>query len=251
MDRSDNPRWLRTIIGFVAAMSAVCLIALGIRAAIPIFQSTPTPTPTQAIVAQATSTVTPTPTETSTPTPTLTPTPTNTPTPTLTPTPSPTPRPAPPGATLGFCYRVQRGETIFSLAEKFDTSPYAINLVNDLFPPNLVYTYQILFIPTVLGRGPNFYIVQEGDTLTSIAEQCRLSASTIAGVNHLDLNVTLREGDAIDIPIPPFPPPAQFSYPKGPLPLVPYPPSCCNAYPPYRPLAHHCITKKWTTIKNQ
>ena len=193
--------------------------------------TTPTPEPTTTI------TSTPTLESTAVITPTFTPVPTTlTPTATLTPIPTPASIPAPSGATIGFCYRVLRGETIYSLAQRFDTSPYAINLANDLFPPNLVYTYQALFIPTELGRGPNVYIFAEGDTLDSIAEKCGLPASMIAGVNKPYSDIPFRAGDAVIIPIPPFPPPARFGYPTGPLPLVPYPPPCCNyAYPPYRP----------------
>jgi len=200
-----------------------------------VITDTPTPEPTAVI----TDTPTPEPTAVITDTPTLEPTMEPTTEPTTSPTVIPTPTPAsdsiPPGATIGFCYRVQPGETIYSLAQQFDTSPYAINLANDLFPPDLLYAYQTLFIPTELGHGPNIYIIQQGDTLASIAEQCHLPASMIAGVNNLDPGITLQVGAAIDIPIPPFPPPARFNYPTGPLPLVPYPPSCCDAYPPYQP----------------
>jgi len=204
-----------------------------------VMTTTPTLTPTVVI----TMTPTLTPTAVITATPTLTPTVVITMTPTveptvvitIEPTPSPTPNPnIPSGATTGFCYRVQRGESIYSLAEKFDTSPYAINLANDLFPPNLVYVYQMLFIPTELGRGPNVYVLEEDETLANIADKCGLPASMIAGVNKLDSGITLQKGDVLIIPIPPFPPPARFNYPTGPLPLVPYRP-CCNAYPPYNP----------------
>ncbi|MDP2952323.1 MAG: LysM domain-containing protein, partial [Chloroflexota bacterium] len=65
---------------------------------------------------------TPTPTATFTPTPF----PTSTPTSTLTSTPTATPTPE------VFTYRVQRGDTLLSLAAKFNTTVEAIKLVNNL-----------------------------------------------------------------------------------------------------------------------
>jgi LysM repeat protein len=185
-------------------------------------QATLTPTPTAPVIeptATATSILeTPTATPTSTP-PTATPT--NTPIPTSTPTPLPgptnTPIPIvtkpPPGATVGFCYRVREGETLYKIGQKFGVNPYYLNLVNDLYPPGYIVTHQIIFIPKQRGHGPNVYIVKPGDTLATIADQCRLTVSFLAWVNHLDEDVTLQPGHVLIIPIPPFPPPGRFVYP--------------------------------------
>jgi hypothetical protein len=173
--------------------------------------------------------------------------------PEVTPTPTPATEPAaplttepptllakiPPGATFGFCYRVRPGEeNIHFLAKKFDATPYAINLVNDLYPPNYIFTHQILFMPEEMGRGPNVYRIRAGDTLTSIAAECHLTAKMLIRRNELDPEIDpdapLPEGEALKIPIPYFPPPSRFEYPIGPIPVVPLPPPCC-ARPPYRP----------------
>lgn len=184
---------------------------------------------------------TPTPTATAVP---ITATPTPLP-PTATPTPPPptnTPGPppltnVPPGATVGFCHRVQPGDTVYSLAQTHGTTPYAINLVNDLHPPNRLLLYQGLFIPQQLGNGPNYYVVKAGDTLAGLAEACKLPVTVIAKANKIDPAATLTEGQVLFIPIPPFPPPSRYKYPTGIIPIVPYPPPprCCDAWPPYRP----------------
>lgn len=169
------------------------------------------------------------------PLPTITPTSTSTP---LPPAPTPTLPPLakiPPGATLGFCYRVEPGEeNIHFLAKKFSVTPYAINLVNDLHPPSYIFTHQILFMPQQLGHGPNVYIIRQGDTLASIAAECHLTPEIIIDRNRLDPaidpNQPLPEGQGLRIPIPYFPPPSRFPYPRGPVPVVPLPPSC---WPPY------------------
>lgn len=154
---------------------------------------------------------------------------TPTPTPTITPTSTPLPPETniPPGATIGFCYRVQLGEKIYDVAEKFDTTPDIINLVNDLYPPYLILAHQSLFIPTELGHGPNVYIAEAGDTLSSIANDCKLPVEVIRRANDLAAGVNIQEGHALIIPIPPFPPPARFEYP---LPLGRE--SCCRQSQP-------------------
>jgi spore germination protein len=119
----------------------------------------------------------------------------------------------PPGATVGFCYRVQSGETLYSLAKKFGVSPAYLSLVNDLYPPDYVFVHQPLFIPEQAGRGPNVIIVKPGDSLASIADGCKLTASMIAKANDLAADAALQPGHVLIIPIPPFPPPARFAYP--------------------------------------
>jgi len=201
----------------------------------------PTIEPTAGPTAEPTTGVTVVPTQAPTATATLVPPPLPTATPTaIPPTPAPTPTlpplaKIPPGATLGFCYRVEPGEeNIHFLAQKFGVTPYAINLVNDLHPPSYIFTHQILFMPQQLGRGPNVYIIRQGDTMTSIAAECHLTPEIIMDRNHLDPaidpNQPLPEGQGLRIPIPYFPPPSRFPYPRGPIPVVPLPPSC---WPPY------------------
>jgi len=170
-----------------------------------------------------------------TPTATFTPTSTPTATPTFTPTPIiPIPQPViPPNATLGFCYRTLPGDSLESLSAQYGTTPFAINLANDLNPPYYVKPYQTIFVPTYLGHGPNVYQTQPQETLNIIAERCKLPVEMLIRVNHIDVeaiplapslvpSVPLYEAGvtALIIPIPPFPPPSRYQYPA--LPIIPY-----------------------------
>jgi LysM repeat protein len=195
----------------------------------PTFTATFTPIPGQPTL---TPTLTITPTiETPTPipptaTPTLSPTLTPLPTPTSTSIPPQTV--VPPDAAVGFCYRVQEGDTLYSLAQKFGLDAQCISLVNELYPPGYIFTHQALFIPEQYGYGPKVYIVDTNDTtLTSIAEQCRLPVSFLASVNDLAESAILQPGHVVEIPLPPFPPPSRFSYP---------PPGAPSAFPPPGPI---------------
>ncbi|MEW5957774.1 MAG: LysM peptidoglycan-binding domain-containing protein [Chloroflexota bacterium] len=230
-------------------------------------QPTGQPTATPTATATATSTLQPgqnTPTPTSTPqtaTPALTFTPSPTPTPTSLPTFTPTPTPVPLAdipelnipatATEGFCYRVQEGETLYSLGQKFGVDAGYLNLVNDLNPSGYVYLHQALFIPTVPGSGPNVYRVKIGDTLVKIADDCHLPVDFLAQVNRIKIETPLylKQGETallkdgtlyttpadevilerLFIPLPPFAPPSRYPYPGSVAP--PIPPGC-NTYPP-------------------
>ncbi len=167
-----------------------------------------------------------------------TPTPLPPPTATFTPIPPP---PAtiyqmvyiPPGATYGFCYMAQPGEDIYTLSDKFNTTPYAINLANDLYEPYIIKGPQTIFVPQELGNGPNVYRVKPGDTLAILAERCKIPVEMLAQVNAIDLGeaqqhantILLTQGGGVTdliIPIPPFPPPSRYQYPRGPIPIIPY-----------------------------
>jgi LysM repeat protein len=114
---------------------------------------------------------------------------------------------------VGFCYRVQPNETVYSLGQKFGIGPHFINLANDLYPPGHIYPQQILFIPTQYGSGPNIYQVKPGDTLTAIADSCQLDPAFVAQVNNLPVNANLADIQFLIIPRPPFPPPSRYIWP--------------------------------------
>ncbi len=178
---------------------------------------------------------TPTPTlfvVTATPSPTLTPTPL----PTATNTPSAMVAQIPPGARQGFCYRAQPGDTLANLGNKCadDTrfcnlpDPGFISLTNDLNPPGHIYPQQVLFIPRGYGSGPNVYVVQAGDTLTKVAEQCHLKVDLLAYVNGLEEEANLEGITTLIIPRPLFAPPSRYPYPQVGPPSV-WPPPCSGS----------------------
>jgi len=149
-----------------------------------------------------------TPTPTATFTPTSFPTSTPTSTPTYTPTATPTPE--------VFTYRVQRGDTLLSLAAKFDTTVEAIKLVNNLTDDTIQWGVDILIplgpvgtgeggVPeptaTVLPTGGlETYIVQAGDTLITIAATFRTTVEALMEANDISNPEALRAGQELIIP---------------------------------------------------
>ncbi len=176
--------WLPFLLGalsvvFVVVGIVLVLAFLGQGRSIPLL-SRPTATPT------ATLTPTPAPTNTPTPTPTLTPTSTPSPTPTFTPTPS-----AP------FQYTVQEGDSLVSIAKKFNADLVTLMLLNNLNNTSTIYVGQPLIIPapntkrptptplpTFMPRGFKIqYFVLPGDTLQGIAAKFNSTVEAIIKAN--------------------------------------------------------------------
>ncbi len=118
------------------------------------------------------------------------------------PPPPDTPPPPPPdSATIGFCYRVQYGDTLSELAQYYGVPLEDLAAVNSVSREYFVIAGQGLFIPTGEIKGePNIYQVQAGDTLNNIAYQCGLTIKTLAETNGLTVDANLTPGQNLIIP---------------------------------------------------
>ncbi len=96
-------------------------------------------------------------------------------------------------------YQVQSGDTLYSIARKYDTTVDAIKTLNNLTSNNLSIG-QILRIPTSSVE-ENFitYQVQSGDTLYNIARKYDTTVDAIKTLNGLTSNI-LRIGQILRIP---------------------------------------------------
>ena len=106
-----------------------------------------------------------------------------------------------------FMYTVKRGDTLYSIAKKYNTTAKKIIDLNYLKSPNLSIG-QVLRIPEMYTPEnemilPNYtnYIVERGDTLYSIAKKYNVSVDTIIKDNSLSTN-TLNIGQTLKIRVP-------------------------------------------------
>lgn len=100
---------------------------------------------------------------------------------------------------------VKSGDTLFSIANEYDSSIAIITEANQLPTPNLVVG-QALVIP-IVGQ---YYVVQSGDSLFSIAEQFQMSVEALARTNQISFTQTLPVG--LRMYIPPLPKQAITSF---------------------------------------
>lgn len=111
--------------------------------------------------------------------------------------PAPQPRPCP-----GFVYTIAAGDTLFSIAARFNTTVQAILRANPGLDPNRLFIGEEICIPTPQPpacRG-TVYTIRAGDTLSSIARRFNTTVNAILRANPgLDPN-RLFIGQQICIP---------------------------------------------------
>lgn len=83
--------------------------------------------------------------------------------------------------------RVERGDTLYKLAKKYDTTAQSIIELNNLSNPNLIIVGERLRIEVSgdIPEGAVYYVVQRGDTLGKIARRYNTTVDEIAKLNNL------------------------------------------------------------------
>src|SRR5947209_6591088 len=117
-------------------------------------------------------------------------------------------------ATPGSNYTVQQGDTLSGIAQQAygDSNQWeAISNANNITDPNLIYAGQVLYIPTLASASPtpgSNYTVQQGDTLSSIAQRAYGDANQWQTIYNYPANKqvigpnpnVLRPGEVLFIP---------------------------------------------------
>ena len=113
-----------------------------------------------------------------------------------------TPPPMPADATLGFCHKVRCGETLSGIALHYGVSWEDLARINRVPMYYFVIAEQSLFIPSgEIKPGRHVYRAQPGDSLSSLAYQCGLSVTGLAGANNLAVDQPLTPGQVVVIPL--------------------------------------------------
>ena len=87
-----------------------------------------------------------------------------------------------------YYYTVQKGDTLYSIAKKFNTTVEKLKDINKL-NNNIISLGQKLLVSEKAPLDNNYYVVQKGDTLYSIAKKYNLSVDELKMYNNLDNDV--------------------------------------------------------------
>ena len=105
-----------------------------------------------------------------------------------------------PSTVITDTYKVQSGDTPYSISKKLDTTVTELKKLNNL-SSNMLSVGQVLKIPTKtvdIGE-TDIYQVQAGDTLYSIARKYNISVNELKNLNNLVDN-TLSIGQILEVP---------------------------------------------------
>jgi LysM repeat protein len=99
---------------------------------------------------------------------------------------------------------VSRGDTLYSVARRYGTTVNAIVQANGLRNSNRIYVGQRLVVSTSGAAQPvatsGTYVVQRGDTLSSIAYRHGVSTQALASANNIYNQNLIRRGQRLVIP---------------------------------------------------
>lgn len=88
-------------------------------------------------------------------------------------------------------YIVNKGDSLFSVAQKYNTNPVILAEINGLKLYDYIYPNQIVIVPK---SGTKLYITENGDTLNSIMNKMNTNISDLEKYNK---NIYLAPGQLI------------------------------------------------------
>ena len=113
------------------------------------------------------------------------------------------------GSGQGGTYTVRQGDTLNSIALKFNTTPQALATANNLSDADVIYAGQTLNVPGGAAQSPGYsgntgmcgqyYSVRWGDTLSAIAARHGTTVNALMQANNL-ARETINEGQRLCLP---------------------------------------------------
>ena len=97
-------------------------------------------------------------------------------------------------------YIVQHGDTLFGLADRFNTTIEALKTANSVLGNGRLLAGQSILVPSLTSSYVEVYEVQAGDTLFSISQRFNTSVGILQGLNDIADGSSILAGQSLIVP---------------------------------------------------
>ena len=97
-------------------------------------------------------------------------------------------------------YIVQSGDSLFSIAETFNTTIAELRQINGIADGDKIFAGQSILLPTGVGSFVEVYEVKPGDTLFGISKRFNTSVGIIQGLNEIGDSTHIESGQTLIVP---------------------------------------------------
>lgn len=97
-------------------------------------------------------------------------------------------------------YTIKPGDTLNSIANKFNTKPQVILEINNIYYPDDLRAGMDIIIPKEKEQYFNYYTIEKGDSLYKIAQKYNINPTLLASLNGLNMEDYIYPNQEILIP---------------------------------------------------
>lgn len=97
-------------------------------------------------------------------------------------------------------YRIKPGESLQSVAKKFDTNETTLKDLNNIYYSDSIRAGMDIIVPKNTNNYFSYYTIEAGDSLYGIARYYNINPELLASLNGLDMNDYIYPGQEILIP---------------------------------------------------
>ncbi len=97
-------------------------------------------------------------------------------------------------------YSVKPGETLQSIAKKFNTQEAYLKDINNIYINDQLRVGMDIIVPQNQEKYFNYYVIEKGDSLYSIAKRYNINPELLASMNGLNMNDYIYPNQEILIP---------------------------------------------------
>ena len=97
-------------------------------------------------------------------------------------------------------YSIKRGETLDTIAKKFNTNPNVLKSINNIYYDDQIRAGMEVIVPKNEENYFNYYVIEKGDNLYEIGRKYNINPELLASMNGLEMTDYIYPNQEILIP---------------------------------------------------